>query len=247
MKKKNVSKTKQIAAVKNYVACDNCALDAVCRPIKIGGHTLSLVHNIMGRNEPVAAGEYLYCKGEPIRAIYAVTSGTIKIAQKTDTGREQVLGFRFPGELFGEEAIFPKEYTVNAQAIDEASVCRIPILELEDCAENIPSIQQDLIELISRQCFLMQQQMAAYVARNSAEERLAAFLINMLERNAFHSGSQSEISLAMSRDDIANFLGLRRETLSRSLSKLQKLQVIRVDGKVLEILDSKALRLLAHF
>lgn len=245
MKKEQDSK--QTVAMTDHVACENCALDAVCRPIKIGGHSLSLVHNIMGRKEPLKSGEFLFRKGEPIKALYAVTSGTIKIVQTTGTSREQVLGFRFPGELLGEDAIFPKEYSLDALAVDDVSVCRMPISELEDCANNIPSIQRELIDLISRQCYLMQQQMAAYVARNSAEERLAAFLVNIAERNSTHTGSQTEISLAMSRDDIANFLGLRRETLSRSLSKLQKMQVIRVDGKMLEVLKPDELRLLAHF
>lgn len=247
MNKKYQTDAKLPTDAAEYVACDNCALDAVCRPIKIGGHTLSLVHNIMGRREPLAAGEYLFRKGEPIDALYAVTSGTMKVIQTSGTDREQVLGFRFPGELLGEEAIFPKEYSLDAVAVDEASVCRIPIDELEACADTIPSIQRDLINLISRQCYLMHQQMAAYVARNSAEERLSAFLVNLAERNSGHSGSGTQIRLAMSRDDVANFLGLRRETLSRTLTKLQNMGVIQVNGKVVEILNVAELQSLAHF
>ena len=237
----------QIATTGSFVACENCALDAVCSPIKIGGHSVSLVHNLMGRREPVNRGEFLFHKGDSMVGLYAVTSGTIKLVQATDTGREQVLGFRFPGELFGEEAIFTRQYNLSAVAVDDASVCRIPMAELEESANNIPSLQRDLLDLISRQCYLMYQQVGAYVARNSAEVRLSAFLSNIFERTSTHTGSQAELSLALSRDDIANYLGLRRETLSRTLTKLQKVGVILVKGKTITILNTEQLRLLAQF
>ncbi len=240
-------KGSRVGGQDEYVACDNCALDDVCRPIAIGGSTLPLVHDIMGRREPVSAGDFLYRKGEPLTAIYAVTSGTIKVQQTTDAGRAQVLGFRFPGELFGEEAIYPSEYSLDALAVDDASVCRIPMQEFDELAEKIPLFQKKLIKLIGRQCYVAQRQLAACVARNSAEERLSAFMLNVAERNSIHYQPGNEIQLAMSRDDIANFLGLRRETLSRTLTKLQKSGLISVRGKVVEILDIKELRLLAHY
>jgi CRP/FNR family transcriptional regulator len=244
---KNGPISQQINPATGYVACDNCALDDVCRPVEIGGRILSLVHDLMGRREPAKAGDLLFRKGDPIKAIYAVTSGTIKMVHVTDTGLQQVLGFRFPGELFGEEAIFPRHYNLDAIAVDDATVCRIPIAELEDLGEKIPSVQRDLIDLISRQCYLLNQQMSSYLARNSAEERLSAFLVNVSERNASHTGSETELNLAMSRDDIANYLGFRRETLSRSLKGLQKLGMIRVSGKKVSILDRDKLRHLAQY
>lgn len=238
-------KSEQIAKHNKHIACTDCAMDEICRPFSIGDRIVSHILDSMERREPLAAGEYLYRKGEPLESINAITSGTLKLLRVSSSGSEQVVGFRFPGELVGDEGIAPGSHSLSAIAIDNASVCKIPMDKLDAIADKIPDFQKHLFDLLSRQCFVMHQQFSSYAARNSAEERLAAFILNIAERYTSNSKTSTEIQLAMNRDDIANFLGVRRETLSRSFSKLQKTRVISAKGKTLKILDLKALRSLA--
>jgi len=238
-------KSEQNIKQDKHIACSDCALDDICRPFSIGDRIISHVLDSMERREPLAAGDYLYRKGDPLSSINAITSGTLKLLRISNTGQEQVVGFRFPGELVGEEGISPGRHCLSAVAVDNASVCKIPMDKLDAIAEKIPDFQKHLFDLLSRQCYVMHQQFSAYAARNSAEERLAAFILNVAERHSANNKTATEIQLAMNRDDIASFLGLRRETLSRSFSKLQKTDVIWAKGKTLKVLNLKELRHLA--
>jgi len=230
-----------------HVACDSCALDNICRPIPIGdGQTLSHIIDTMERRKPLASGDALYLQSDDMDAIFAVTSGTLKLVKTSKSGHQQIVGFRFPGELLGDEAISHKKHNLSAVAINEVSACKILMKDIEGIAKHVPSFQNSLMNLISHQCYVMHQQFAAYVARNSAEERLAAFLLNTMERNSTNSDSNTKIRLAMSRSDIANFLGLRHETLSRIFSKFDKSEFISIKGKSIEILNIDALRQLMH-
>ena len=108
-------------------------------------------------------------------------------------------------------------------------------------------IQQNFIELLSRQSHVRQRNFQAYIGKKSADSLLAAFLLNIVERNADYTGSNDSIHLPLSRNDVANFLGLRRETLSRVFSKFQKEQLIQVDGKKIQLVEVEKLTKLADF
>ena len=231
----------------DYIACQHCALDDICKPISFGDQSFNQTHNILERRAPLLAGEYLYKKGDSLNSIYALTSGTVKLVKTTSKGLQQVVGFRFPGELLGDEAISTEIHTLSAIAIDNASTCDISIKGLDDIAQMIPSFQSNLIKLLSNQCYTLHQQFTSYAGRNNAEERLAAFILNIAERNSNKGILKLNIFLAMTRDDIANFLGLRRETLSRTFTKFQKTKVINIENKELEIKDVEKLRLLANY
>lgn len=230
----------------SHIACEHCVLDNICKPIAVGEHSFDQINNILDRRQPLLAGEHLYKKGDSLSSIYALTSGTVKLIQSNRKGNEQVVGFRFPGELLGDEAISSKTHLLNAMAVDDISVCKIPMKGLDDIAKIVPAFQRNLIELLSHQCNTLHQQFASYAARNNADERLAAFILNVLNRSKNEISQAHEIFLAMSRDDIANYLGLRRETLSRTLSKFQKMNIINRQNKALEIIDLDHLRILAN-
>ena len=229
-----------------HIACEHCVLDNICKPITVGEYSFDQINNILDRRQPLIAGEHLYKKGDSLSSIYALTSGTVKLIQNNRKGNEQVVGFRFAGELLGDEAISSKTHLLNAVAVDDISVCKIPMKGLDDIAKMIPDFQKNLIELLSHQCYTLHQQFASYAARNNSEERLAAFILNILNRSKNAHPLAHEIFLAMPRDDIANYLGLRRETLSRTLSKFQKMKIINRQNKTLKILNLDQLRLLAN-
>ena len=243
---KNHKKGSRKKSSQNFVECDNCGMLPVCRPINTDNQPMDLTETFLSRREPVKAGISLFQKDDKLTDIYAVCSGTFKITQITANGEEQILGFRFPGELLGEDAIYPNEHGYTATAVNNGAVCRVQVHDLKSCGEMMPAMQQNIIELLSRQSSAIQQQLGALVARKTAEQQLVAFLLDIAKRNAAYLGTMSSIKLAISREDMANFLGLRRETLSRQLTKLQKNGLLTIKGKQLELLNLDKLTQLAN-
>jgi CRP/FNR family transcriptional regulator len=187
------------------------------------------------------ANHILFNQSTPLTNIYAVSSGAFKLLLQTDDSTENIIGLRFPGELIGEDALFLKTYNYTAIAIGDSSVCKVSVEQMTSCGQLIPEIQKNLIELLSRQNYVRQKNFQAYIGKKSADSLLAAFLLNIIERNASYTGSDNSIELPINRNNIANFLGLRRETLSRVFSKFQKEQLIQVEGRKIKLIAQENL------
>lgn len=230
----------------SYVDCNHCAMEPVCLPIKTGTQSITLSDNYLSKRISTPPNSALFSKDEPLDSIYAVTSGVFKITDTNESFEEQILGFRFPGELIGEDAIYPKKYAYNAIAIGNSSVCKVVVSDLMACSNIVSDLQFNLIELLNRQSYISQKEFRALISRKSAESLLAAFLINITQRKSQPDHVTDVLYLQISRDNIANFLGLRRETLSRIFTKLQKDQLIEIQGKNIRLLELEKLTLLAN-
>jgi len=231
----------------NYVECDDCSMNSVCRPLSTVKQSINLSESYLQRRITTKANDVLFNQSTPLTSIYAVSSGTFKLCRQTDDSTENIIGLRFPGELIGEDALFLKTYNYTAIAVGDGSVCKVSVEQMTSCGKLIPEVQNNLIELLSRQSYVRQRNFQAYIGKKSADSLLAAFLLNVIERNASYTGSNNSIELPVNRNDIANFLGLRRETLSRVFSKFQKEQFIQVEGKRIELIEQGKLSKLADF
>jgi CRP/FNR family transcriptional regulator len=237
-----------------YVDCDNCSMQAVCQPLGSKDQAIDLTSNYLTRRVEVnstqhvstalnqVTGVRLFTQAEPLTAIFAVCSGTFKLCRQTEEGAEKVIGFRFPGELMGEDALFLESYNYTAIALGDNSVCEVFVEPLTSCTKLAPELQQNLIQLLTKQSYQQQCNSQALVGKKSTDSLLAAFLLNICQRNAKHSGSATKLTLSISRHDIANYLGIRRETLSRLLSKFQHEQLISLQNKILIILSPDRLK-----
>ncbi len=242
-----------------YVDCKNCSMKTICQPVETGNQSLDLAASYLNKRVSVNSSNtstnyharlssgVLFNKSEPLTTIYAVCSGAFKLCETTDDGTEKIVGLRYPGELIGEDALFLKKYNYTAIAIGDSSVCEVSVEQMTSCGTLVPELQQNLIHLLSKQSFVRQTNFQAFIGKKSADSLLAAFLINVTERNAAHSGSTSTLNLSISRNDIANFLGLRRETLSRVFAKFQKEELINAEGKIIHLLEKEKLSELANF
>jgi CRP/FNR family transcriptional regulator len=171
-----------------------------------------------------------------------VRAGMVKTRVIDDEGREQVLGFHLPGEMIGLNAIHPAKYPCDAIALDTVYVCRFSFPALATLATKIPDVQQELFRLLSADIGRATQLAGDW----SADERLAAFLLGLAKRYAARGFSATAFRLTMARADIANYLRLAAETVSRVLRRFQDQHLIHVDGRDIELLDVPALRRLAH-
>jgi len=230
----------------NYVACQHCAMEPICLPVKAGNcHSITLTDNYLSKRISGKANTILFNKGDDMTAIYAVTSGTYKLIDHNNKKEEKILGFRFPGELIGEDALHPKKYLYNAIAIGKSSVCQVKVADLMACSATVPMLQLSLVDILTRQSYISQSEFQTFIAKKSAESLVSAFLLNIYKRRADHDNAVDTINLTISRDNIANFLGLRRETLSRIFSKFQKEQLLSIEAKQVHLLNKEKLTQLA--
>lgn len=196
---------------------------------------------IVQQGKPLHKGETLYKQGGDFQSVYAVRSGALKAYSVTSAGEEQVVGFYLPGEILGIDGIAGHAYTSTAVALDTAAVCEIPFSQLAHLSRELPELQRQFFRIMSRG-ISDDQKLLTLISKNTADERVASFLLSLSARHVQRQLSGSRFQLAMSRQDIGNFLGLTIETVSRVLSKFKKSNVIAVNGKDVNILDAATLK-----
>lgn len=225
-------------------SCSNCRLGTICLPFSLEMQQIDELDSIIQRSKPLQKGQHLYRESDLFNSVFAVRAGTLKAYKTTDDGREQVTGFYFPGEILGMDGISNNAHASSAKALETAAVCEIPFSALAKLSASMPQLQRHFFQLMSRE-ITEDQQLIILLSKSSADARVAALILNISARNARRQLSPSEFRLSMSRVDIGNYLGLTVETVSRVFSRLQKLALLRVENKEIEILDLDALKKIA--
>lgn len=226
-------------------SCGTCRLNSICLPLALKSEDIEQLDEIVQRSKPIQRNQHLYREGDKFLSVYAVRSGTLKAYKTTDDGREQVTGFYFPGEILGMDGIANNTHASSAKALETAAVCEIPFASLEKLSTLLPSMQRHFFQLMSRE-ITEDQQLITLLSKNSADERVASLMLSISTRNARRKLSATQFRLPMSRVDIGNYLGLTVETVSRVFSRMQKMDILSVDNKEIEIRDIKALKELAN-
>ncbi len=227
------------------VSCNNCRLNSICLPISLHIEDVDKLNHIIQRGKPLQKGDYLYRANDEFDSVYAIRSGAVKALTLSDKGEEQVTGFYLPGEVVGMDGIAEGRYTNSVIALETASVCEIPFNRMEELSLKIPSLQRHFFQLMSRE-ITQDQQVITLLSKSTAEERIAALLLSISNRNSRRQLSASAFRLPMSRTDIGNYLGLTIETVSRIFSRLQQQQVIDVDKKEIQITNMEGLHKIAN-
>lgn len=225
-------------------SCASCGLNQLCLPASIGGEDLPRLDQVVQVKKAVDREQTLYAAGQPFRALYVVRSGAFKTYATGSDGETQVLGFHLPGEIMGLDAIASGRHECSAEALDKSSACEVPYDKLEEIARELPGLQQQLLRVISREVQHDQRHLVM-IGRKVALERLAIFLHSLSQRLERVRRDPQLIVLPMSRRDLANYLGLVIETVSRLFSRLSELGVIEVERKTIRILDPAKLGELA--
>ncbi|MBF0166689.1 MAG: cyclic nucleotide-binding domain-containing protein [Alphaproteobacteria bacterium] len=167
----------------------------------------------------------IFREGDRAAHIYALTSGSVKLYKLLSDGRRQIVGFLFPGDVFGLTNLGGYPYT--AETLNQASTCRFPQKVLDPTRESVPMLERRMFDLAVRELMRAHEQML-WLGRKTAQERLASFLASLARRATERGQPESPVALPMSRSDIADFLGLTIETVSRTFTHLKKLGVILI-------------------
>lgn len=225
--------------------CTHCSLQQLCLPAGIGPEALRQLDSIVRRRRPIARGESLFRTGDALQAVYVARDGAFKTVAISEDGEERVVGFHLPGELIGLDALGYERHRCDAVALTTANVCEVPFDQLANIAAEVPGLQHQLLRVIGRSVGRDQDHLDMLV-RRQASERIALFLHGLAERMGHIGQSDASFRLPMSREDIAHFLGLALETVSRGFTRLQDDGVIAVEGRRIEILDRAELDRIAH-
>ncbi|HTV84638.1 MAG TPA: cyclic nucleotide-binding domain-containing protein [Dyella sp.] len=187
------------------------------------------------------AGQGVYHAGQPFQAIYLVHAGSYKVCELADDGREQVTGFRMRGELIGMESIGLKAYSSDAIALEDSEVWELPYPAVLRACLHVPDLQAHITLALAAE-IRGDRSWMLMLGTLAAERRVAAFLLDVAARYARLGYSARHFILRMSRMDMASFLALKHETVSRALSRLHGLNYIDVQRREVRVLNLDGLR-----
>jgi CRP/FNR family transcriptional regulator len=227
------------------VACSNCNLRELCMPLGLNESEMERVDEVVATRRKVPRSDNLFRNGDKFNALYAIRTGFFKTRISAEDGRDQVTGFQMAGEIIGLDGIVSDHHTCDAVALEDAEVCVMPFDRIEELSREITSLQRHVHKIMSRE-IVRENGVMLLLGSMRAEERLAAFLLNLVQRLHARGFSQSELVLRMTREEIGSYLGLKLETVSRTFSKFVEDGIVEVKQRHVRILNADGLKLIVN-
>lgn len=222
------------------IACTDCGLRALCLPLMMSEDELNRLDTLVDSRRSVRRGQTLFRSGEPFDSVYAIRTGFFKTRLATSDGQEQVTGFQMAGEVLGLDGISTDVHQCDAVALEDSQVCVIRYGQLESLSREFTDLQRQFHKVMSRE-IVNDHDMMRLLGNRRAEERVAAFVLDLTRRLRSRGFSASSLLLRMTREEIGTYLGLTLETVSRSFSRLHDDGVLRVHRRQIDVLDPAAL------
>lgn len=223
------------------VACSNCNLRELCMPLGLSPTELDRIDDVVASRRKVKRGASLFRNGEKFTSLYAIRTGFFKTCVVSEDGRDQVTGFQMAGEIVGLDGIVHDHHTCDAIALEDAEVCVMPFDRIEELSREVSALQRHVHKIMSRE-IVRENGVMLLLGSMRAEERLAAFLLNLVQRLHARGFSQSELILRMTREEIGSYLGLKLETVSRTFSKFVEDGIVEVKQRHVRIVNTDALK-----
>jgi len=227
------------------VACSSCNLRELCMPMGLTDAELDKVDGLVASRRRIKRGSSLFRCGDKFTSLYAIRTGFFKTCVTSEDGRDQVTGFQMAGEVIGLDGIVNDRHTCDAIALEDADVCPMPFDRIETLSTEIPGLQRHVHKIMSRE-IVREHGVMLLLGSMRAEERLAAFLLNLVQRLHARGFSQSELVLRMTREEIGSYLGLKLETVSRTFSKFVEEGFVEVKQRHVRIIHADALKQLVN-
>lgn len=224
--------------------CSQCSLSQLCLPRGLSVEELRELSTIVKRERQISKGDIVYEIGQPFNSLYAIRIGSVKVLLPMNDGEEKIVGFHMPGELLGFDGMGHDKHCCTAVALESTSVCELPYNQLLELAIKLPNLGKHFMTLMSNEIADDHAQMLM-LTKKTAEARIATFLLNLSARFRIRGFSEKQFNLRMSRNDIANYLGLAVETVSRIMTRMQEEGIIDVNRRFVNILNMQNLRILA--
>jgi len=239
----NVAEDERFKELLKHKSCADCRVRDLSICSYLEGPEISQFSDILQHVE-LSNGESLFDEGEPSDYVFSIIDGAVKLYKLLPDGRRQVTGFMFPGDFLGLAR--SSEYVYSAEIIKNTKLCRMPRVKLEKIIASSNNLKQQFLTLARDELADAQDHMLL-LGRKTAIEKLASFLLMLSKRSVRRGDAANPISIPMNRNDIGDFLGLTTETVSRTLTRLRKGQVIDIGtDHTINVNDFEALKSLSE-
>ncbi len=225
-------------------SCSNCKIGASCLSSALDGKDFRSFEDVWLTRKKLSKGDLLFGIGAPSEFLYVVKLGFLKGAVVSSEGKEQVTGFHMAGDHLGLDAVYTRRHTCEVSALEESEVCCIPLEVMRKLTRSCGSFNDRVVRLLGQEIH-RQQEVMTMLGSMTADERIAAFLLDLSRRFEERGYSRAEFVLRMTRSEIASYLGLKLETVSRALSKLAERCLIDIKQKHIHIIDIETLKKVA--
>jgi CRP/FNR family transcriptional regulator len=225
--------------------CGQCPLQQSCLWAELTPEVHERLREVLRLRTLSQRGQQLFRVGDPLKALYILRCGSVKTWNVSAEGEDHIIRFYMPGDVLGLGAISSGRYDCNATTLDTCSVCEIPFGRFQRLAERLPALNQQLLRMMSRE-LVQEEQMTVLRSNRSASARIASFVNLMAHHQGSRGYSTKDLHLTMGRREIANYLGLALETVSRTLSQFQGEGLLHVDGKHIKVMDASRLNERGH-
>jgi CRP/FNR family transcriptional regulator len=226
-----------------YAACRRCRVSLLCQFQASSAPGV----NIVKQHRRLRRGEFLYRQGDAFQALHTVCSGAIKTVISGGGSRnKRTAGFFIPGELVGAAGLTARRHSTDAVALEATEVSEILFSSVADAMDALPLLRRIMFQILADQLAHDEELLRSLVGKKAAVERLGAYLLLLAQRYEARGFSATELPLAMSRNDISNYLGLAKETVCRLLARFAKEGLVSVDAHRLHIHDRERLAQLAN-
>ncbi|MFC3121731.1 fumarate/nitrate reduction transcriptional regulator Fnr [Agaribacter flavus] len=222
------------------IHCQSCSFSHLCLPVSLNKTEMASLDEIIERKKPLHKNDKLISSGDAFQSLFAVRSGSFKSYISDKDGVEQIIGFHFPGDIIGFDALKNEIHESYTQALETAMVCELPYETLDDMSMKYPQLRKQIMRFMSAE-IKHDHDLMMLLSKRSAEEKLLYFISHLSQRFDERGFSAKQFNLSMTRNEIGNYLGLTVETVSRLLTKFQKDALIKVDGKLITIIDPQAI------
>ena len=225
-------------------SCLNCGLQNICFPTGLNKEEMDRLDDIVQRTAPLQKNQTLFCVGDEFHALFAIRAGVVKVFSFSDCGDEIIHGFYLPGDIVGIDALSSNQHLFNATALDATTLCTLPFNELSDLSLKIPHLNHQVLSIMSKEV-VEGRLHSELLTKKNADQRIAQFIWNMAERYKQRGYHYLAFRLSILHRDVATYLGLTPETVSRILAKLHNEGIVTWKKKEVAIYNEPRLRELA--
>jgi CRP/FNR family transcriptional regulator, anaerobic regulatory protein len=218
-----------------FHGCEKCGLKSGCLPRALAANDLKTFSTLARLKRQIRPGALLFSAGNPLTGLYVVRTGTFKTVAISREGDPKITGFYLPGDVLGLHALSARTYLFDAIALEHSEVCVLPIRQLEGMLESIPQLQREFIRALSDT--ISRDRRLLLMGCMDAEQRVSRLLLSLADRYQRLGYAREELLLHMTRDDIASYLCLSSETVSRVISRLRRKGVLTVNQRHIGFTD----------
>ncbi|BBP43995.1 cyclic nucleotide-binding domain-containing protein [Thiosulfativibrio zosterae] len=228
----------------NRSNCLQCGLQKICFPKGLFRSDVERLEQVVDKMPTLDRGEILFKAGDKFKSLYAIKAGMVKIYSINDNDEEIIHGFYLPGDVVGSEALADKVHLFNAVAQDVTSVCSIEMEQLQDLSKMVPNLYTHILAIMSRD-IVDGRIHNELLTKKSADQRVAYFLWTMVERYQLRGYQYTQFRLNILHKEVASFLNLTPETVSRVMAKMAKDDILSWKKKEVNVLNIDRLKNLA--